>query len=83
MGLLLAGHGTLHAGGQPCAAPEQNAAAPGQNAGAAPGQQYGTEADVAEKKQLDTQKYETAGANSATEGCQDQLTPVKDAPPDK
>jgi hypothetical protein len=41
----------------------------GQNAGAAPGQKYGTSDDVAAKKEVDAQKYQTAGANSASEAC--------------
>ena len=45
------------------------------NAGAAPGQKYGISADVAAKKQADAQKYETAGANSATEACEKQSAP--------
>ncbi|MBV8589418.1 MAG: hypothetical protein JO212_05055 [Acetobacteraceae bacterium] len=60
--LLLAGQGTLRAAGQPqCDS--------GQTAGAAPGQKYGTSSDVAAKKQMDTEKYQTAGANSAKEAC--------------
>jgi hypothetical protein len=69
MGLMFAWHGALHAAGQPqCDSAK--------NAGAAQGQKYGTSADVAAKKQIDTQKYETAGANSATEACEKQGAPA-------
>ncbi len=80
--LVLVGHGTLHAAGQPCAAPdsEQLAAAratpeqeaPEQEAGAAPGHEYGTTANVRTKAQLDAQKFESAEPlNEATEVCED------------
>jgi hypothetical protein len=74
--LMFVGHGTLRAGGQPqCDSAN--------NAGAAPGQKYGTSADVAAKKQLDAQKYQTAGANSATETCQKPASPVKGTSSDR
>jgi hypothetical protein len=59
--LVFAWH-EAHAGGQP-------QCDKGQNAAAAPGQKYGTSDDVAAKKEVDAQKYQTAGANSATEAC--------------
>ena len=80
--LVLVGHGTLRAAGQPqCETGEQAGAAPGQQAnpqdtGAAPGQQYGTEANVEAKKQVDAQKYQSAGASSATEACPETPPPV-------
>ena len=62
-GLLLAGQGTLRAAGEPqCET--------GPNAGAAPGQQYGTAADVAAKKQMEAQKYQTTEANAASKPCE-------------
>ncbi len=48
---LLVGQGMLRAGGQPQANTRQSA-------GAVPGQQYGTSADVAAKQRLDAQKYQ-------------------------
>ena len=56
--LLLLGQGTLRAAGQPDASPQQNA-------GAAPGQRFGTSADVTAKKRLDEQKYQKTPAESA------------------
>ena len=56
--LVLLGPGTLRAAGQPNANPQQNA-------GAAPGQQFGTSADVAAKKRLDEQKYQNPAPGSA------------------
>lgn len=70
VGLPLAGSGTVHAAGQPqCDS--------GQTAGAVPGQQYGTEANRQAKKQADAQKYQEAGADSATAAC-----PERPAAPD-
>ena len=70
IGLMLAWYGPLQAAGQPqCDS--------GKNAAAAPGQKYGTSADVAAKKQIDTQKYATAGANSAAEACEKQAAPAR------
>ncbi len=54
-----------------------------ERAGAAPGQQYGTEADVAAKKQADAEKYQTAEANSATQACKRSPDPVKDTASDR
>ena len=51
--------------------------------GAAPGQQYGTAADVAAKKQADAEKYRTAAANSATQACNAMPAPAKDATPNQ
>lgn len=37
--------------------------------GAAPGQRYGTSADVDAKKRADAEKYRSTDANPATEAC--------------
>ncbi len=77
LSLVLVGPGTLYAAGQPCADPdpEQLAAAratPEQDAGAAPGHEYGTQADVRAKAQLDAQKFESAEPpNQADKVCED------------
>jgi len=55
--LLLIGQGAPRAAGEPDSKPRQNA-------GAAPGQQFGTQADVAAKKRLDAPKYQKPTAES-------------------
>ncbi len=71
VGLLIAGHGMHRAAGQ---MPQCDR----ERAGAAPGRQYGTEEDVAAKKQADAEKFRTAEANSATQACKDLPTAAKD-----
>jgi hypothetical protein len=56
--LLFLGQATVRAAGQPDSNPKQAG-------GAAPGQQFGTSADVAAKKRLDEQKYQKSPAESA------------------
>lgn len=76
VGLLVAGHGMHRAAGQ---MPQCDR----ERAGAAPARQYGTEDDVAAKKQADAEKFRTAEANSATQACKDPPAPVKDAASDR
>lgn len=61
--VLVSGHQPVRAAGEP----QCNT---GQTAGAVPGKDFGTQADVNAKKELDAQKYAKAGANAATEACQ-------------
>ena len=68
--LLVVGHGTHRAAAQ---MPQCDSG----RSGAAPGQQYGTAADVAAKKQADAEKYRSAEANSATQACNDASAPAK------
>lgn len=80
LSLVVAGHGTVRAAGQPqCET--------GPAAGAAPGQQYGTktgemaQANIEAKKQADADKYRSAEPNTATQACPD--TPPVSSPSKK
>lgn len=76
VGLVLVGYGTAHAGAQvQCGS--------GGSTGAAPGQQYGTEANVEAKKQMDAEKFQTAEVNSATQACQEVPAPAEGASPER
>ena len=76
VGLLIVGHGTHRAAGQ---MPQCDR----ERAGAAPGRQYGTEEDVAAKKQAAAEKFRTAEANSATPACKNLSPQVKDTASDR
>ena len=76
VGLLVVGYGMHRAAGQ---MPQCDR----EKAGAAPGRQYGTEDDVAAKKQADAEKFRTAEANSATQACKNLPAPVKDTAPNR
>ncbi|MBV8614722.1 MAG: hypothetical protein JOY66_13300 [Acetobacteraceae bacterium] len=56
--LLCLGQGTVRAAGEPNSNPRQAG-------GTAPGQQFGTSADVGAKKQLDEKKYQKSPAELA------------------
>lgn len=72
-GLLVVGHGTHRAVGQMPQCEGKD--------GAVPGQQYGTAADEAAKKQADAEKFQTADANAATEACRGMTSPAGSAAP--
>lgn len=77
LSLVLAGHGTARAAGQPQCDPKQSAGV------AASGQQQGTSASVEVKRQADAQKFESAGANTAAEACQEVSAPATGASPER